>query len=320
MTTNMAPKPWMLLGVLLLSTTISAIVSAGTLPVEEEKKVFFSDITIGSPYLVQLKYLHTQGLIDGYENGMFQPKKLITRAEAATMLERALLDEETKSDTTTRFSDVPQDHWAHETISHMAEKKIIKGYKNEEFKPNQTINRAEAIKMVIVAEQIKSPKLTLPTNSKSSFKDMKGTEWFAPYIEAANSRTMLTYSTKMLIYPADQVTRGEFADLVYRAIRTREPGHFFGRGTYYSDFFEGRGTSAGEKYRKDGYTAAHKTLPFNTKIKVTYLRNEQSVTVRVNDRGPFTPSMDVDLTRRAFSDLANPSEGIIPIEYEIVTE
>lgn len=320
MTTNMSQKPWMLLSVLLLSTTISAIVSAETLPTEEEKNVFFSDITVGSPYLVQLKYLHAQGLVEGYENGTFQPNKPVTRAEAAVMLERALMEEKKESKMTEAFSDVPKDHWAHKTISRMAEKKIIKGYKNEEFKPNQTINQAEAIKMVIATEQLNNPELSLPTSSKSSFKDMKGTEWFAPYIEAANQRTMLTYSTKMLIYPADQVTRGEFADLVYRAIRTREPGHFFGRGTYYSDSFEGRGTSAGEKYRKDGYTAAHKTLPFNTKIKVTYLRNEQSVVVRVNDRGPFTPSMDVDLTRRAFTELANPSEGIIPIEYEIVNE
>lgn len=285
----------------------------------------FTDIGVGSPYLVQVHFLQEQGLVSGYENNTFRPHALINRAEAAALLKKALINEEktapkmaAKTSDILPFSDVQKDDWIYATLTDLLSKNIING-NVDEFRPADTINLAEAVKMIIAAEQLHNPQLTLPTDHKSTFKDMKGTEWFAPYIQLANSKTLLSYSTKMLINPNQTMTRGAFADLIYRALKTRQPGHFFGRGSYYSDSFEGLGTSNGEKYRMNEYTAASKTLPFGTKLKVTYLRNNQSVTVRVNDRGPFTPSLDLDLSRKAFSTLANPSEGIIPIEYEIIS-
>jgi len=297
-------------------------------PSTEQKP--FDDIDVGSSYYVQLKYLKNHKLIQGYEDNTFRPKNTINRAEAAMAMSKALLDFEipeniTKKVAEINYSDLPNDHWAHESIKKLTTLGIVKGYtkKNDNtktFQPEKTINLAEAVKMVISIEMLKDNNLKLPTSMKSSFKDVEGTEWFAPYIELAKDKTLLTYSTKMLIHPEDDVTRGEFMDLLYRALRTREPGHFFGRGTFYSDFFEGRGTANDEIFTQNGYTAANKELPFNTKLEVTYLRNGQKVQVRVNDRGPFTPSLSLDMTRKAFAELANPSEGIIPIEYQIVTE
>lgn len=270
------------------------VISAEAKPGES----FFNDIKVGSPYLVQLRYLHDRELIHGYEDGSFQPNKPITRLEGITLINQALKNN-SKSATAALASGESET-----TIS----------------RPTETLNLAEAVKLIIMAELEHDPELKLPEKKRSAFKDVKRNDWFAPYIDLANKKTLLSYTTKMLIKPAQPMTRGAFADLIYRALRTREPGHFFGRGSFYSDFFEGRGTSNGEKYRQKGYTAAHKTLPFLTKLKVTYLRNGQTVEVRVNDRGPFTPSMDLDLTRQAFTELANTSEGIIPIEYEIVSE
>lgn len=280
----------------------------------------FTDINVGSPYLVQINFLREQGIVTGYDDQTFRPQKLINRAEAAALLKKALMaDIQSKTSAAITFTDVPKNTWVYPILEELAAKHIING-KAKEFRPTDTINLAEAVKMVIMTEQLHNPEIILPTDNKSAFKDMKGTEWFAPYMQLANSKTLLTYSTKMNIVPDQNMTRGAFADLIYRALKTRQPGHFFGRGTFYSDSFEGLGTSNGEKYRMNEYTAANKTLPFGTKLKVTYLRNNQSVTVRVNDRGPFTPSLDLDMSRRAFTDLANPSEGIIPIEYEIIKD
>ena len=61
----------------------------------------------------------------------------------------------------------------------------------------------------------------------------------------------------------------------------------FGIASYYSDLFQGKPTASGELYDKAQLTAAHKTLPFGTLVKVTRLDNNKSVQVRVNDRGPF---------------------------------
>jgi rare lipoprotein A len=72
-----------------------------------------------------------------------------------------------------------------------------------------------------------------------------------------------------------------------------------GNASYYSRKFEGRRTSNGEKYRKKLLTAAHKTLPFNTKVKVTNPKNSRWVIVRINDRGPYHRKRIIDLSERA---------------------
>lgn len=313
------------------STSAKNNVTVDTQPITDEaapdsSQKPFEDVDIGSSYYVQLKFLKEQNLIKGYEDNTFRPKNLINRAEAAMAMSKVLLNFETQDlEEEMDYTDLSKDHWAHNSVQQLTTLKIVGGYgkkgKTEKtFKPEKNINLAEAVKMVIGIEMLKDKELALPSSMKSSFKDVAGTEWFAPYIELAQQKTLLSYTTKMLIRPDSEMTRGEFMDLLYRALKTREPGYFFGRGTFYSDFFEGRGTANDEIYTQNGYTAAHLTLPFNTKLEVTYLRNGQSVRVRVNDRGPFTPSMNLDLTRKAFTQLANPSEGIIPIAYRIVTD
>jgi rare lipoprotein A len=286
----------------------------------------FTDIDVGSNYFVQLSFLKEKGFVEGYEDGSFRPKNPINRAEAVQAAVKILFDFETsktrQEKTEITFDDISKNHWARESISKLSMHKIIRGYGKTQktFNPEKQINLAEAVKIIMEIEKLKNRDLAVPTESKSSFRDVSGTEWFAPYLELAKKRTILTYTTKMLIHPEKILTRGEFIDLLYRTLKTREEGLFFGRATFYSDSFEGRGTSNDEKYTQNGYTAAHKTLPFNTKIKVTYLRNGQSVIVRINDRGPFTPSIDLDLTSKAFAEMANPSEGIIPIEYGIIDQ
>ncbi len=64
-------------------------------------------------------------------------------------------------------------------------------------------------------------------------------------------------------------------------------------------YHEGSRTANGERYRPDGITAAHKKLPFGTRVKVTHQRTGRSVTVRINDRGPFIRGRIIDLSRGA---------------------
>lgn len=69
--------------------------------------------------------------------------------------------------------------------------------------------------------------------------------------------------------------------------------------SWYGPGFHGRTTANGEKYNMYALTAAHKTLPFGTKVKVTNLNNKKSVIVRINDRGPFKPGRIIDLSKAA---------------------
>ncbi len=72
-----------------------------------------------------------------------------------------------------------------------------------------------------------------------------------------------------------------------------------GTALYYADYLEGRRTASGEVFRQSELTCAHKTYPFGTWLRVTRLDNQQSVTVRVNDRGPFCEGCVVDLSKGA---------------------
>jgi rare lipoprotein A len=72
-----------------------------------------------------------------------------------------------------------------------------------------------------------------------------------------------------------------------------------GKASYYADKFNGRRTANGEVFRQHKLTAAHKTLPFGTKVKVKNLGNGKTVKVRINDRGPFVAGRIIDLSKRA---------------------
>ncbi|HLT74899.1 MAG TPA: septal ring lytic transglycosylase RlpA family protein [Ohtaekwangia sp.] len=91
-----------------------------------------------------------------------------------------------------------------------------------------------------------------------------------------------------------------------------------GKASFYADKFEGSKTASGEKYRKNKMTAAHKTLPFGTKVKVTNLGNNESVVVVINDRGPFVEGRVIDLSRAAAEKLRFVNQGIADVSIEVV--
>jgi rare lipoprotein A len=75
--------------------------------------------------------------------------------------------------------------------------------------------------------------------------------------------------------------------------------------SYYADKFNGKRTTSGKKFDNNKYTAAHKKLPFGTKVKITNEANGKSVIVEITDRGPFVRSREIDLSKRAFKDIAS---------------
>lgn len=84
---------------------------------------------------------------------------------------------------------------------------------------------------------------------------------------------------------------------------------FYGVG----DGYHGRQTASGETFNAYGVSAAHRYLPFGTKLEVTNLDNNKKVIVRINDRGPFIHGRVIDLSYGAFSKIANPSQGVATV-------
>lgn len=93
-----------------------------------------------------------------------------------------------------------------------------------------------------------------------------------------------------------------------------------GVASYYHNKFNGRKTASGEVFSNNKLTAAHRTYPFGTYLKVTNVANGKSVLVKVNDRGPFTKGKELDLSRKAFMDITdNPNKGNLQVNIEVVT-
>jgi len=91
-----------------------------------------------------------------------------------------------------------------------------------------------------------------------------------------------------------------------------------GQGSYYADKFAGRPTASGTPYRPGKLTAAHNTLPFGTRIRVTNTRTGRSVKVVVNDRGPHTKGRIVDVSKRAARKLGLVDAGVAPVTLKVI--
>lgn len=91
-----------------------------------------------------------------------------------------------------------------------------------------------------------------------------------------------------------------------------------GKASFYADKFEGSPTASGEKYKHSKLTAAHKSLPFGTKVRVTNLANNESVEVVINDRGPYVDGRIIDLSKSAAEKLGFINLGLAEVKVEIL--
>ena len=91
-----------------------------------------------------------------------------------------------------------------------------------------------------------------------------------------------------------------------------------GIASFYALKFQFRRTASGELFNHLALTAAHPNLPFGTRVKVTNLKNHQSVVVKINDRGPHIKGRIIDLTRYAFGKIGDTNSGLIKVKLEVV--
>lgn len=91
-----------------------------------------------------------------------------------------------------------------------------------------------------------------------------------------------------------------------------------GKASFYAEEHQSKKTASGELYDYNLNTAAHRTLPFGTKIKVTNVGNGKSVVVKINDRGPFIKDRILDLSKSAFRSIADTTSGVIEVKIEVI--
>jgi rare lipoprotein A len=108
------------------------------------------------------------------------------------------------------------------------------------------------------------------------------------------------------------------ARLIYDIATNGRPWTAAGPASWYGPKFHGRQTANGEQFDMNQMTAAHRTLPFGTKVRVTNRSNGRSVVVRINDRGPFVRNRVIDLSRGAAQTVGMIDSGVAPVKLEVL--
>ena len=89
--------------------------------------------------------------------------------------------------------------------------------------------------------------------------------------------------------------------------------------SYYADRFHGRRTASGARYDRNGFSAAHRTLPLGTQVRVTDARSGESVVVHINDRGPFGRGRVIDLSRAAAAEIGLTRRGVAAVRLDVLS-
>ena len=191
----------MLLGLAFLATPMMALA--------------FSDIQITNPLYVPTTYMSEKEIIGGYPDGSFGPEKIINRAEALKIIllatEKPVADNVAK-----KFGDVPTDAWFAKFVTFAADNGIVSGDgATGNFVPARTVNRAEFLKMLVLAFDIDTSKFVLNVPSK----DVPDDAWFAPYINFGVKFEIMSQDDSGMAFPSQGLTRGEAAEYIFNMLR-----------------------------------------------------------------------------------------------------
>jgi murein DD-endopeptidase MepM/ murein hydrolase activator NlpD len=182
------------------------------------KSVLFSDVNDSSGHLTAITFLKNHGVIGGYPDGTFKPQNVVSRVEAlkfilgganARIITGAKLP----------FTDAKSDAWYSDYVATGFSKNIIKGYPDSTFKPANTVSRAEFIKMLVVALELKIDLYV----TRDPFKDVPKDAWYSLYAKYAKDKNLIEV-TGDRFRPDEGMTREDVSETLYRAIMFKVSG------------------------------------------------------------------------------------------------
>ncbi|PIQ78328.1 hypothetical protein COV81_05090 [Candidatus Peregrinibacteria bacterium CG11_big_fil_rev_8_21_14_0_20_41_10] len=172
----------------------------------------FLDVPTTHRYATAIEDLYNRNIIEGYADGRFGPNKYLNRAELTKIVIESL---NLPTEAGSCFPDVPQGEWFNVYVCTAKNLGWIEGYPNGNFKPSQTINHAEAVKIIARAQawQVNQP-------TKQVYSDVPTNQWFSPYVTYGKEHNFLPFTNTFL--PAGFTTRGEFSEIFHRILVTAD--------------------------------------------------------------------------------------------------
>lgn len=278
----------------------------------------FSDVPPESQFFLPVNFLKEQNFVAGFSDGSFRPENLVSRAEALAMIFKVNGICSDNATTTAQqkkikkpFRDVKKSAWFFDLVREAKKRKIVTGTGDSRFRPNEPVKLAEALRMLFEASDAEIEEVTaeLPPGIASD-------KWYSKDMAYAVSETILTQQENGGIFPPENIlTRGQLSLLLYRFLKTQD-SMTFGYASWYGDGLAKTKLPKNKEYADQYFTAAHKTIPFGTIVRVTNISNGKSVDVVVNDRGPYVTGRIIDLSKTAFRALEEPGIGLMLVQIE----
>jgi hypothetical protein len=178
----------------------------------------FSDLDESNENFVAIEYLVETGTLEGYEDNTFQADKTINRAELMKIIVSGQGIEPDEETYQSCFPDVQTD-WYAKYVCYAFEQGWVSGYDDNTFKPAQTVNKVEALKMLINGMGLESE---LAENLESTlFEDVDGSAWYAPFVHLAQSRGLLEVNDGAYS-PGAEMNRGLVSEYLFRTLVSQE--------------------------------------------------------------------------------------------------
>ncbi len=198
----------------------------------------FPDVSEDHENYQSIQFLKDNGYIGGYADLTFKPENEINRAEAVKILVGAL-DIDQSDTSLVLFGDVVESDWFFPYVMGAYEADVIQGDSEGLFRPTDTINLAESLKIISEALSIDLPDLASLGGEQNVFGDVSVDDWFARYALFARENNILFMDDYGEVHPGDPMTRAEFAETMYRYIRVFEDGAPFPIQEYWSSYSSG---------------------------------------------------------------------------------
>jgi len=269
------------------------------IPFDPQKygKLSFTDLEPGAWYIDFLKEAVIRRLVTGYTDNTIKPNKSVTKGELYTLLYRVVPEDLKMQSPVPQAKDINENDWFYDGLQFALSQKINNTNDDGNINPLKELNRGHVAQFL--SDYIKwYQEKTKPV----------------PVIPVTPVSTPPQVQEQVTPNPFDPTSLSGTQTAVAKAANTANE---FGDASYYSDIFEGKITASGEIFSQDKLTAAHRSYPFGTILKVTNRQNGKMVNVTVTDRGPFIEGRIIDLSKIAFTTIADLSNGVVNVSIEV---
>jgi 5'-nucleotidase / UDP-sugar diphosphatase len=199
-----------LVGLIAVQIFIPAIASAADT---------FTDVPASHPNYEAIMDLKSRKIIEGYADGTFKPEQKINRVEALKIILLGSKTEIDQNDTSSKFPDTQASVWYSAILNTAVKLGIVEGYPDGTFKPAQTINLVEALKITQLSFNIDLSNIVVLTDP---YADTPKESWYAKYVQFAKDNSLIDADSQNKVYPDQAMSRAKLSELIYRLIKKIE--------------------------------------------------------------------------------------------------